>query len=165
MDPKKIEAVARAMAAIEGAAWKDCIRLAEVAIKVAEAFDAAQAPANLLAAAASLKEMIEVYGSDDDHGPIPIMDRAKAALAGITAEAFDAAQAPASNGWQPIETAPRDGTHILLLDEVSGWIGSGNVSPVNRSYWGEWDQKGYGAMFPHQPTHWRPLPAPPETDR
>lgn len=31
---------------------------------------------------ASLKEMIECYGSDDGGGPIPIIERAKAALAG-----------------------------------------------------------------------------------
>jgi hypothetical protein len=32
---------------------------------------------------ASLKEMIEAYGSDDGHGPVPIIERAKAAVARV----------------------------------------------------------------------------------
>lgn len=62
--------------------------------------------------------------------------------------------------WQPIETAPKDGTSILVaVYEESG------------DYWGEdivawnptngWDSAGYD--WDHsQITHWMPLPEPPK---
>jgi hypothetical protein len=65
--------------------------------------------------------------------------------------------------WQPIETAPKDGTHIILFwpyvtDEghvTSGyWYlpGEGEIAG-----WHSWDVNGYATP----PTHWMPLPAPP----
>lgn len=59
-----------------------------------------------------------------------------------------------TTGWRPIETAPKDGTQILLL---------GDRSVVN----GSWN-RGSAFFSPHwmggihEPTHWMPLPAPPE---
>ena len=58
-----------------------------------------------------------------------------------------------SSQWQPIDTAPEgcevlayEGAAIKILELVS--IGSG---------W--WDYESSG----HKPTHWRPLPEPPES--
>ena len=69
--------------------------------------------------------------------------------------------------WQPIETAPKDGTGVLLYRNMP--FSSGEVYEVVSVYWAEWlenwracgteevvDQ--YGEPF----THWMPLPAPPE---
>lgn len=65
--------------------------------------------------------------------------------------------------WQPIDTAPRDRTRVLL-----GWLGNPRVAlgfygPKISTYgvnygdawgWGErWD-----GQFEPQPTHWQPLP-------
>ena len=67
-------------------------------------------------------------------------------------------------GWQPIETAPRDGAVILAwvvyrsgeADPMTvAWKGySGPTVPAGFYDWpeGEWDQPA---------THWMPLPAPP----
>lgn len=67
--------------------------------------------------------------------------------------------------WLPIETAPQDGTTLLLFkpdDNVTGsYIASG--------YWGEWSAMTYStqcwiASFGgplRGPTHWMPLPKPP----
>jgi len=60
-------------------------------------------------------------------------------------------------GWQPIETAPKDGTEVLLLGRwfsqariVNGLWNSGDA--MHMPHW-------MGGI--HQPTHWMPLPAPP----
>lgn len=76
--------------------------------------------------------------------------------------AYDAAEK--DDGWRPIETAPRDGTYILLCFQppftdthspgvsVGCWADSGK--------W--WLTSIWAATTPHkQPTHWRPLPPPP----
>jgi hypothetical protein len=69
--------------------------------------------------------------------------------------------------WQPIETAPKDGTNVLLLlasgrRTVGGWEAQKYyLKPV--PYWRtefgylagvKWDRD-------NQPTHWMPLPDPP----
>jgi uncharacterized protein DUF551 len=69
--------------------------------------------------------------------------------------------------WQPIETAPRDGTNIMLyypLKEVNeSWEG------IVFCYWNKWEnnwvwsgraRRTFSRGF--QPTHWMPLPEPPE---
>lgn len=54
--------------------------------------------------------------------------------------------------WQPIETAPRDGTEILGYREGLGtWI-------VN------WDPDEQDFSPGWTPTHWMPLPEPPDGD-
>lgn len=68
-----------------------------------------------------------------------------------------------NNGWLPIETAPKDGTKIILFGTSRSPIG---VSPQwkTENLVGEgcftagiWQFKGIG-----EPTHWQPLPKPPE---
>lgn len=71
--------------------------------------------------------------------------------------------------WQPVETAPRDGTEILL------YVPGGRFHPeyVRSALWlsddssslGEWwhvnDNKFYHFLRGPDPTHWMPLPTPP----
>jgi hypothetical protein len=71
--------------------------------------------------------------------------------------------------WQPIETAPKDGTRVLVF-----WA-DGRKCPVDVSwYWDHhdieygkvvrtyqrWMSNRYAANGP-PPTHWMPLPKPP----
>lgn len=80
--------------------------------------------------------------------------------------------------WQPIETAPKDGTAVLIFYEndephmyddegphmaVARWWASAEFEP---SGWGwtdfsveNWNREEMRQLFP---THWRPLPASPE---
>ena len=62
--------------------------------------------------------------------------------------------------WQPIETAPKDGTRVLLLD-LDQFIGWFQPSPfVNRTT-GKWVKDAfdtYGDRVVLNPTHWLPLP-------
>jgi hypothetical protein len=70
---------------------------------------------------------------------------------------------PIHTSWQPIETAPKDGTRILALTEIGiTIIHWGRVEPFGTE--DEWttDSVGPGYSFgPERVTHWMPLPAPP----
>jgi hypothetical protein len=72
------------------------------------------------------------------------------------------------SAWQPIETAPRDGTDFIAYNEFTGpyITAAKSISPIAAPpdgtikfpmhYWH--GQKG--TWFP-EPTHWQPLPARP----
>jgi hypothetical protein len=82
-----------------------------------------------------------------------------------------------TTAWQPIETAPRDGTIILL---AGGTWGDEDLEEAPRvmaarwyehqrwrsdPVWGCWNvccAEGGCSIFPYSdPTHWMPLPEPP----
>lgn len=91
------------------------------------------------------------------------------------------------DGWQTMETAPKDGTEILLYREDCGvmlgrWIaccefiadgdpGNDFCPEGNDEAWEEPDWfgadfiQGYRITNDGAPTHWQPLPTPPETER
>jgi len=86
--------------------------------------------------------------------------------------------------WQPIETAPRDGSQIVIYgkklistNNICGWhkdeyieivIGWWEGSEWNSGYCdeGSADTEGYtfALMIALQPTHWTPLQEPPEDE-
>lgn len=77
--------------------------------------------------------------------------------------------------WQPIETAPKDGTRVIVYEPhgVHSRAGRRKVcscDKVTESYWhqpgnpaveGFWTSPMGQVRF--KPTHWQPLPAPPES--
>jgi hypothetical protein len=78
------------------------------------------------------------------------------------------------SGWQPIETAPRDGTHILLgVDIATVWIvrngrydkceHSTPYDPNDEGWWcyrhSVTQEKLEGI---YEPTHWMPMPDEPD---
>lgn len=74
------------------------------------------------------------------------------------------------SGWQPIETAPKDGTSILISTlgstSIASWNGRGHwnleVDPQTLAY----DSAGEIQTVNHNwVTHWMPLPAPPVEHR
>jgi hypothetical protein len=70
-------------------------------------------------------------------------------------------------GWQPIETAPKDGTHILAywpeiywaknVAQCETWFGPRFLGPD--CCWQSASAYEYGDAV--KPTHWMPLPEPP----
>lgn len=76
--------------------------------------------------------------------------------------------------WQPISTARKDGECVLLYKPDERMIGPFTLV----GYWGEWPGQEDGWIAVHgkplgylsrvtgspqgYPTHWQPLPAPPE---
>lgn len=73
----------------------------------------------------------------------------------------------AEQGWQPIESAPKDGTCLILatLSGIASWPGFWDQGEHN--YWGysgwydEMDRGNILTAEPYEATHWRPLPDPP----
>lgn len=66
--------------------------------------------------------------------------------------------------WQPIETAPKDGSHVLAWR--SGWDRPAWVrwvwNPrVGREFWNDADEWDAYELESEPPTHWMPLPDPP----
>jgi hypothetical protein len=74
-------------------------------------------------------------------------------------------------GWQPIETAPKDGSRMLIAGGTQSFGTDENVpfDGVSIAFWqggyqphwrGE-DRQAHDDWYEHQPTHWQPLPAAP----
>jgi hypothetical protein len=69
--------------------------------------------------------------------------------------------------WQPIATAPKDGTRLLLLKpnrevEIGRYHSADDIN--GRMHGGMWRyRRSMSPRYDHanQPTHWTPLPAPP----
>jgi len=68
-------------------------------------------------------------------------------------EAWQAAQS-LQDGWQPIESAPKDGTKVIIC--------SSEYSPIVAAFKGSQWEKRAGSFVAHLPTHWMPLPAAPQ---
>lgn len=71
--------------------------------------------------------------------------------------------------WMPIETAPKDGTHIMVWEptfksiEFSWWGNDYNVKDYLGWLCGDGDDWSTGFYHtPITPTHWMPMPNPPE---
>lgn len=62
--------------------------------------------------------------------------------------------------WQPIETAPKDGTRIIV-SKVNGpvWCNVNWRHMIRKP--DRWDS--FVGAVPFEPTHWMPLPEPPDT--
>lgn len=77
--------------------------------------------------------------------------------------------------WQPIDTAPRDGTWVLVCggitdDEdsarshaVAQWSNYLNGGTTDWHWQFAWYDGGYYGRY-EDPTHWMPLPPPPESE-
>jgi hypothetical protein len=75
--------------------------------------------------------------------------------------------------WRPIETAPKDGTRVHLYFPVFGnrprqEFGGWDAQPHNtkpKPFWSGDGERVYGIQWyrNYPPTHWKPLPAPPDS--
>ena len=66
--------------------------------------------------------------------------------------------------WMPIETAPKDGTEVQLWGDED-WIPKARWLHVHGGWYVEYwdaDWRSYSDSAVYNPTHWMPLPAPPQ---
>lgn len=79
-------------------------------------------------------------------------------------------EAVSRDGWQTMETAPRDGTRVDLWAQGRRWANSRYLKAGEIIDWDRWqvyDQDSRTVMLPVNPSHydapkyWRPLPAAP----
>lgn len=75
----------------------------------------------------------------------------------------------ALDDWEPIESAPRDGTRVLLHFPHWGAIEGRYEEVITRGHMGRsrkltwrFTDRLIDADESHQPTHWKPLPNPPQ---
>lgn len=96
------------------------------------------------------------------------VERAIETLMNIEPQSF-----AAKNDWQPISTAPKDGTQIRLYIPafVEGDKSLGYAAPGQREgFWagslkhGRWVTPGTMSTEGIHPSHWMPLPSPPESE-
>lgn len=68
--------------------------------------------------------------------------------------------------WQPIETAPKDGTALLGKDVAGDWPfvmkWEGEPRAPNGGYWAYCEALLSDVAGEATPTHWMPLPDPPK---
>lgn len=88
----------------------------------------------------------------------------------ISKLAYDLRTAIETGGWLPIETAPKDGTRIILrcpnIGAIEGWwdcVDGGGFEEGPPIFW--WTTENdliiFGDGSYDDPTHWMPLPPPP----
>lgn len=77
---------------------------------------------------------------------------------------MDDSETAARGEWQDIETAPKDGTVVLLAmtdHHRSIFAGWWTHERVMIPYWKTMSNWGRNLDREYQPTHWMPLPEPP----
>jgi hypothetical protein len=72
-----------------------------------------------------------------------------------------------ADNWQPIESAPKDGTRIDVFAEGRRWPDSyWSGGPKRGCWWApNWDYDGMDGPTCLAPTHWMPIPPPPAADQ
>jgi hypothetical protein len=82
-------------------------------------------------------------------------DGGPAIAAWVVNAVLEASQAAAQQGWQPIETAPRNSKDVLVFTET-GLVRLAFFDTARGGIWSSWPGRNE-----YKPTHWQPLPSPP----
>ena len=114
---------------------------------------------------AVLEEAARVADAFPEHPPFGVdytafgtdgasQERSKKSIAEAIRALKSAEPTAAQDGWQPIESAPKNSLVEIIL---AGQLISGNWEVRS----GSWLVKRWPYVGQGQPTHWRPLPSPP----
>jgi hypothetical protein len=94
-------------------------------------------------------EWLLELGTHSGVRPVYLYERA------VREDGVAVARAVLAAGWRPIESAPRDGTRVLL---VGRWITLPGHSGIVIGHWAE---RWWSGGVPIEPSHYMPLPKPP----
>jgi hypothetical protein len=133
--------------ALEGTQWEDIFRDEWVSV-VQAAFEAVK-PIDPHSVERKIAAIIRDIVDSDLDGNLIHVDKAAATIL---------AAAPPVDGWQPIETAPRDGGDILL---TYGGDDCTVARPNGDGSFDDGDFRDHLIGF----THWMPIPQPPNNER
>lgn len=107
---------------------------------------------------------------ENEYGSVGVAEVSYPRFAQVAKEAIAFLSSPApGNGeadWPSIETAPRDGTRILLETVAKPWDGAPEDLwrvAVDTGYWTDHNGGGWVSHQIGEPRRWHPLPAPPST--
>lgn len=124
-------------------------------------------PARLNEAADEI-ERLRGYAQSPDQTPVTLWGQIAAIYGRLDAEDcawIDREWAKMRGmGWQPIETAPKDGTYVLVFVESSGGLGEAYFDIQDDNWW--WANTAphdFDPTYATDPTHWMPLPQGPDT--
>lgn len=78
---------------------------------------------------------------------------------------WQAAQSASVPQWQPIETAPKDGTWVLLYQGEHVFQGYWFNIIEGHERWADHSASGCGGYVEAMPTHWMPLPPAPKPQK
>jgi hypothetical protein len=67
--------------------------------------------------------------------------------------------------WQPIETAPKDGTQVVLWVAITGTGAGYSISRAfyRKNHWRYWEDESHALEECERPTHWFKI-SPPEEE-
>lgn len=68
----------------------------------------------------------------------------------------------AAQEWRGMESAPKDGTWVLVIDSEYGDHGGAFVARYTEAFSGSWLINTSHVPHVVYPTHWMPLPTPPQ---
>ena len=113
-----------------------------------------------------VERVARIFAKDNaacgDEGAVPCVDPASCQCWQNARAAIAAMPSP----WRDISSAPRDGTRIMVYRPDAKKSPYNEHTVVGTDYWSDrysstpcWSQ----SRRDEQPTHWMPLPAPPET--
>ena len=111
---------------------------------------------------AVLRGGVDIGGMPVNDAMLAVVERIASLTEQLAAARRDAKEAEAclEEGWKPIETAPRDGTSILVFTD------RGVFEATFVSYWEFAVANYHGCLCcsgrGDNPTHWMPLPEPPK---
>ena len=106
---------------------------------------------------AALERLLRAKNEKDAHGDTPVYQALKAG-AWDEARAVLSASQPAPRPWRPIETAPKDGTVVLVFAEERQGLPAFQCTAAHHK------DAGWCVDELREVTHWMPLPPAPQKE-
>ena len=105
-----------------------------------------------------MSEAFEKWWKDSNE----ISPASEASRYDVALTAWVASQKLATPQWQPVESAPKDGTRILVYNVVAGIYSTAPYENGNSIIYPLHGWSHHDSVHFPEPTHWQPLAQPPK---